>query len=983
MNLKDLDGRYLLTNRTFERLRGGGSYLGQTYAEAGGGNDVSHIDDADRKVMDTGEIQNGEAYIRYPNGEAWHRRFTKFPVFDADGELMGVGGIGTNTIEQKRTEERLRTSEALLRAIVDNSPYPISLKYTDGRFVVVNKAFERMFGFSAERVIGQTADIILDPQHVVQMAAHDRFVIEMGETRSEERSQRLQHGGVLHNIVTKFPVKDENGNVELVGTIMTDISGLKRIEEALRESEARLRAIIDSSPMPISLKDLNHNFVSVNKSFENAIGVRASDVLGRTASVYMQEDHFEAVTAQEKRVLDSGETCSEERVARLSNGRLVQNIVTKFPIRNADGEVALVGTIMTDITKRKAAEAALRNSEAQLRLIIDSLPIGIGYFSTDERYVLANKTSAEWFGTTPTALVGKRIETVQEDTYPSFRHWVEETLAGNEISFEASATYPDGVTRDVQITHVPEIGPDGDVRGFFGMAQDITERKQAERERRDAEERFRAVIDNSPTAIVLKDSNDRYLLVNKTFREWLALPDDEIILGKSTYDFFPEETANQIVAHDALVKVGRTPEVRERESTFPDGVTRRTWVHKFPIFGPDGECTAIGTVNVDVTEQRGLQAQLSQAQKMEAIGKLTGGIAHDFNNLLGVIIGNLDFLAEELPDKHDLMALVERAMRAALNGARLTRQLLAFSRNQPLLPLPVDLNEQICKLKPMLQSALGEIVDIRTDLESTPQKTKVDTAQLESVLLNLALNARDAMSDGGDLVIRTRRVYLDEGYIAAKADLTAGDYVMLSVQDTGTGMSQDILAQVFDPFFTTKEVGEGSGLGLSMVFGFTKQSGGHVEIESEVGRGTTVKLFLPYLAEDIETAAPVAQDAPKAQGECVLVVEDDPGLLKLAVSLLRSLDYTVCEAANGQEALKVLEAEPAVDLVLSDVVMPGGLSGLALTARLKATHPETKVLLMSGYTEDSLEAADPGAPMLRKPFRKAQLATMLRQVLDS
>ena len=986
MNLKDLDGRYLMVNETFRKLRGRCDFIGKTYRETGGGPDADRQEMLERRVIETGEIQNGEDLIEYANGNSWLRRYTKFPVYDIDGAMMGVGSIGVDMSENRRTQERLRTSEAQLRAIIDNYPWRINLIGMDGRILLANEAFARERNLNVEDVVGKSAVDLETPDVATAVLAHNAAAIESRNAVRQERERFDSDGKRRQLSIIKFPAYDADGALMGVGTISMDVTERKNAEEALRESEALLRSIIDSSTSPISLKDRNHKFVVANNAFEELFGRANGTIVNNTADSVVSDDHAAMIRAHEQQVIESGKTVSQERVTTLPNGRHIECIVTKFPVFDADGSVKLLGTMMTDISDRKRAEEALQRSEQQLRLVIDSLPIGIGYFSADERYVLVNKTSASWYRTAPEKIAGKRIADVQKSTYPNFREQVKRTLAGESVTFEAKADYPDGVTRDVLVTNVPDFWSNGEVRGFFGMAQDISERKEAERRNREFEERFRAVIDNSPAAIILKDTDGRFLIVNETFRKWWNLDPDFDFTGKSVLDFMPEDVASQVTDHERRVAASGIPEVDERELTFGDGVTRRILVHKFPVLGADGTCTAVGTINVDFTEQRALQAQLSQVQKMEAVGQLTGGVAHDFNNLLGVVIGNLDFLSEALQGNEDLLQLVEPAMKAALSGAHLTRQLLAFSRKQSLMPKVIDLNDHVSGMMELLQRTLGETIDVETNLATAAQTVKVDPGQLGSVLLNLAVNARDAMSDGGTLTISTAVVSLSEEDVENRPEVIAGDYALLTVTDKGAGMTPEVLRQVFNPFFTTKETGEGSGLGLSMVFGFTKQSGGHVEIESEVGEGTTVRLYLPYVGRDTENGSEPENNLLHACGERLLVVEDDPALLKLALQQVRSLGYQAIAARDGGEALDILASEAKLDLILSDIVMPGGLSGILLAEEARQRHPDIKVVFMSGYSSDAIDQTafnDLDAPLLRKPFRKAALAKTLRQVFET
>jgi NO-binding membrane sensor protein with MHYT domain/nitrogen-specific signal transduction histidine kinase len=378
--------------------------------------------------------------------------------------------------------------------------------------------------------------------------------------------------------------------------------------------------------------------------------------------------------------------------------------------------------------------------------------------------------------------------------------------------------------------------------------------------------------------------------------------------------------------------------------------------------------------------------QLFQAQKMEVVGQLTGGVAHDFNNILMVIMANVDAIEEEMNLDPLLLDKVREIGKASERAATLTRQLLAFSRKQPLRPQSTNVNDLVTSTVKLLSSTLGERIKIRTDLAPDIWNVGIDRAQLESALMNLSINARDAMPDGGCLLMQTNNTAFDEAYISLNPDVAGGDYVMLAVTDTGTGMSANVKNKVFEPFFTTKEVGKGTGLGLSMVYGFIKQSSGHVEIFSEVGRGTTIKLYIPRAEAGQQDEAPRQEAALKGEGERILVVEDDNEVRAGVVRLLLGLNYSVTEASDGAAGLAALKrAATPYDLLLTDVIMPGAMNGKALADEVVRQWPKTKVVFMSGYTEDAIvhhERLDAGVLLLSKPFRRIDLARMVRRALS-
>ncbi len=385
----------------------------------------------------------------------------------------------------------------------------------------------------------------------------------------------------------------------------------------------------------------------------------------------------------------------------------------------------------------------------------------------------------------------------------------------------------------------------------------------------------------------------------------------------------------------------------------------------------------------DITERKRLEEQLRQAQKMEVVGQLTGGVAHDFNNLLAVIQGNAELLST-VPGVQG--EYIEPILRASARGAELAHRLLAFSRQQSLQSQVTDLGALVLGMSTMLTRSLGETIEIEVGADPSLWSAWVDPGQVENALLNLALNARDAMSGGGKLIVGCTNVRLDEDYVAANPEAKAGYYVVLAVSDSGSGMTDEVQAHAFEPFFTTKEVGQGSGLGLSMVYGFAKQSGGHVSIYSEEDHGTTVKLYLPRAEELARQAEAIPEaEAPQGKGEVILVIEDDPDVRSLAVRVLESLDYRVIDVPDAAAAHEALVDATPVDLVLSDVVLRGGISGPEFVAQASTTYPDLKFMFMSGYSAEAANRngfLESGRVLLNKPFQRYQLAKALREALD-
>lgn len=657
------------------------------------------------------------------------------------------------------------------------------------------------------------------------------------------------------------------------------------------------------------------------------------------------------------------------------------------------------------------AQAALDDSQAQLQQVTDAVPALIAQLDNEHRYRFANKSFLDWHGISLAELLGRTAREVSgisafEHALPS----LERVLLGERTRFQVELVHRSGQSRFVQMDCVPQRGTDGNVVGYICLGSDVSGLKQAElalrednqllerqvqartAELRGSKRRLQAIFESSFQHQVLLDLDGHVVDANVASLASVLAEKHEVVgqrFGQSPWFATTDDVGARLDRAVAEAAQGRSS-LHSLDLELPTG--RRSFDFSLrPLLDGDGAVTAVVSEAVETTARLQAEHALRQSQKIEAVGQLTGGIAHDFNNILTVISGNVEHAMLLSERAGETGVMVSRALDNALKGvgraASLTQRLLAFARRQPLHSQAANLNDRLMDMQDMLQRALGELVQLEIRAAADIWCVEIDVSQLEASVLNLAVNARDAMPHGGRLTIEIDNSHLDHDYAALFPDALPGEYVMLRVRDNGHGMDADTLARVFEPFFTTKQVGRGTGLGLSMVHGFVKQSGGHVLIDSVEGGGTSITMMFPRSA----LALP-SEPAPALPGlagyepreETILVAEDNDDVRAHTVDALRLLGYRVLEAHDGPSALRLLERpDTRVDLLFSDVVMPG-MSGWELVREVRERWPEVAVLFTSGYPRDHDAVGSQGrvAALLPKPFTRSDLAQAVRGALD-
>jgi PAS domain S-box-containing protein len=766
-----------------------------------------------------------------------------------------------------------------------------------------------------------------------------------------------------------------------------EIQEHRRTEAARDHFAARERlfsAAVESSNDAIITKSLDGTITGWNPAAERVFGYSAAEAVGKSIELIVPPDRKEEI-ADILRRIGWGERIEHNETVRLrKDGRVVEVSLSISPIRSPSGVIIGASKIARDITESKNAQRALRQQIEERRRIFDTSQDLIVVLDSTGVMVQVSPSCEAILGYRPEEMVGRNgVEFI----HPDDLEVSQEEMRAARRGLRPKISNTRCIHKDGRLVPLSWLGTWSEpVKRHFFVGRDMTESELAQETLRERERQARGIIDTALDAFVQIDQSGRILdwntqaetifgwprrdALGKNFLELLIGGPDREVLGAGLARFLGS-------GRDQILQRRREITVRSRDGREFKAELSATAVKTREGFILNGFVR-------DLTDKIAAEERIRQAEKMEAVGQLTGGIAHDFNNILTVITGTIEILADAVAKEPQLAAITKMIDEAAARGAELTQHLLAFARKQPLQPRETDINTLIIDTAKLLRPTLGEQIEIESIFEDENCFATVDPNQLATALLNLALNARDAMPNGGKLILETGSTYLDENYAKQHGDVRPGRYALIAVSDTGTGIAPAILDKVFNPFFTSKGPGKGTGLGLSMVYGFVKQSAGHIKIYSEEGHGTTIKMYLPP-----GTGAAVASETPfvstvEGGHERILVVEDDKLVRDYVLTQLHALGYATLDAANATEALGLVEAGHEFDLLFTDVIMPGAMNGRQLATELQNCKPGLKVLFTSGYTENAIihhGRLDTGVLLLAKPYRKSDLARMVRRAL--
>ncbi|MGO9569884.1 MAG: PAS domain S-box protein [Desulfomonilaceae bacterium] len=1013
--------------------------------------------------------------------------------------------------ERKRAEEQIKGAEEFLNMLVDNLPIPVFAKSAkDGQFILWNKASETLFGVTKEQVIGKTD--------------YDFFPKEQADFFWEKDSESFASGAIvdipeepilsksfgtriLHT--SKVPVYDKAGQPSYLLGISQDITQRKQAEEALQTSEERYRTLVENVGVGISLIDSEHNIIVSNPVVGKWFDKPVSEFRGKKCFQEFEKRETVCEHCPGERAMATGHPAEAEREGVRDDGTGVVVRIRAFPMFGQDGVATGFTEVIEDITERREAERALRESEQRFRAVFESNHVVMLILDPETgRIEDASPGACAFYGYDRAELKQKHLSEINMLSLEQLNQRMQEAKSQQRKYFDFQHRLASGEVRGVEVCTGP-ISIDGRTL-LFSVINDVTERKRAEQALKESEEQYRAVFDNAGIGINVVDREMRLAQANPALLKMLGYTEQELRQLVLTDIIHPDDRASACQDFDALMReldgpyrverryvkkdrsfiwadlsvspirdgggkpreaVGVIADITERKRTEEalreseqryrnlfdesrdgvylcarDGVLDEANQAFFDLFGltreearhwnvakayrdpadrtrfretierngsvvdyevklkkKDGtgiDCQITSTLRLDengtilgyqgiirdITDRKRLEQQLLQAQKMEAIGTLAGGIAHDFNNLLTVILGYSELIISDKNERDRDYEDLKKVIHAGRSAGDMVQQILAFGRKTETKFWPINLNKQVPQLRKMLSRLLPRTIEVQIDLAPDLPTVNADPAQIDQILMNLAVNARDAMPDGGSLTIETRAVVLDNEYCSTHIEASKGLHALLTVRDTGTGIDGASSDRIFEPFYTTKKPGQGTGLGLAMVYGIVKGHGGHIAVDSEAGAGTAFKIYLPAHQIEAEPDVPTSVEFSALGRGTILLADDEVLVRSLGERILEKTGYRVLAASNGREALEIYkQKKDEISLVILDLIMPV-MDGKQCLDEILKVNSQARVLIASGYSPDGATKdilASGARGFVNKPYDIRQLVQSVREALDS
>lgn len=901
--------------------------------------------------------------------------------------------MADNQISQVIHSEPFLNSEERYRCAFEDIGVGMLMLELDGTFRWVNRAFYEMLGYSRDEIMSKGFADITYPNDL-RKGINVLKRMNAGEISSANFQKRYVHknGQPIWVQLNASMVFDDDGTAMYTICHVHDISQQKMDEAASQANEERYRRSFADALIGMTVVETNGKFRLVNPAFCKMLGYTIEEMQTKSIHDITHPDDTGA-DAADRNWLFEGEIdhpAFEKRYIR-KDGGVVWGLTTRTVITDDDGTPLYTIGQVIDITARKIAEEALQQSEARFKDFAECAADRFWVTDDTHRFINLSDVPGDSSFIQSDNLLGKtrwEFGQIQKDDENWRNHRADMDAHRPFKNFRYSCTTEDGSVGHFQVSGNPVFSENGAFNGYRGTARDETEEVLARDNAASIQRQFNNAMDQSANGIVLWDANGKLVMCNEHFRDSHSHLADVLKPGLQYEDFLrcnaESGELDSAVGREGEFIAAGLKSFEDKKDLNEEIQYGKRWFRIRRQFLPDDSAIVFQS---DITKEKKRDEQLRHSQKMEAIGQLTAGISHDFNNILGAILGNIELVASGIKDDPLAMERLGRAQRIVMRGSDLTDRLLAFSRKQHLKPKETSINDLLSETCHLMEWVLGEEITVRLNLSEDDPVSNVDPSQLENAILNLAINSRDAMPNGGVLKLSVETIHVDHNRSLDYPQLRSGDYARLTIKDTGQGILPENLDKVFEPFFTTKEFGRGNGLGLSMVHGFVKQSGGHIEIDSEWGKGTKISIYLPRSsAQEVAMTGKIDEaPIPVGRGERIMVVEDDPDIREITIYSLEMLGYEVIDGDDGSQAIKIAkEQQSPIDVLLTDVVLPNGNTGPELARKISFGDIEIMVVLMTGYAQAELfKSMDENVKytILKKPFQQRQLAMAIYDVI--